>query len=116
MKVIEAKADGKWCELVMVPKLPEGEFDIDAVDLSGVEMSETHDDGSCIVAENQTQSKLDALAQRTVGKAHASRGNRALEEQAELTSMFLLGLGTIVCQTNRPWSKRWTSCEGLFSM
>ena len=84
MKVIKAKADGKWCELVMLPKLPEGEFDIDTVDLSGVEISETHGDGSCIVAENQLQSKLDALAQRTVGEAHASRGNRALEEQAEL--------------------------------
>ena len=84
MKVIKAKADGKWCELVMLPKLPEGEFDIDAVDLSGVELSETHDDGPCVVAENQMQSKFDALAQRTVGEAHASRGNRALEEQAEL--------------------------------
>jgi len=84
MKVIKAKADGKWCELVMVPKLPEGEFDIDTVDLSGVQISETHDDGSCLVAENQMLNKFDALAERTVGEAHASRGNRALEEQAEL--------------------------------
>ena len=84
MKVIKAKADGRWCELAMVPKLPEGEFDIDTVDLSGVEISETHDAGSCVVAESQMQSKFDALAQRTVGEAHASRGNRAVEDQAEL--------------------------------
>jgi len=84
MKVIKAKADGKWCELATVPKLPEGELDIDSVDLSGVEIFETHDDGSCVVAKNQMQSKFDALAQSTVGEAHASRGNRALEEQAEL--------------------------------
>jgi hypothetical protein len=82
MKVMKIKADGVMSELVLVPKLPEGEYDVDGVDLAGVVMEDEIDNGEASITELQQQKKFVAAANVAMGGARASAQNRDLEAEA----------------------------------
>ena len=82
-KVITARADGVMKQLVLVPKLPEGEYDVDTVDLAGVDQSEVVDDGEDVISANQQQRKFDHWQKKCLGGAIKSKENGALEQAAE---------------------------------
>lgn len=85
MRVVKAKADGVAKELVLVPLLGKGEYEVDSVDMAGVDMSEVQDDGEAIVSQQQLRRKFDNLSKQCVGGAIESKQNRELEEEAELS-------------------------------
>jgi hypothetical protein len=84
MKVMRVKADGVMSELVLVPKLPEGEYDVDGVDLAGVVMDDEIDNGEASITEQQQQTKFVAAVNVAIGGARASAQNRDLEAEAEV--------------------------------
>jgi hypothetical protein len=71
-------------EMVMLPLLPEGHFDVDAEDISGVSMVEMIDDGQAIISEGQAQAKVDGLSAIQRDIVDRSRANAALVEEAEM--------------------------------
>lgn len=57
-------ADGKPVEVVMLRKLPQGEWDVDFEEIQGVEASEVHEDGEMTLRANQADVKYKALTQK----------------------------------------------------
>ena len=84
MKTASVTADGELKECVLIPKLPEGEYDVEAKDITGTSHIEEHDDGQDIISKRQQASKFSALANMTMGGARNCAVNRALEEQAQV--------------------------------
>ena len=70
--------------MVLVPALPEGEYEVDSVDLAGVDMSEVVDDGEGAISENQSQRKFDHYQEKCLGGAIKSKENAKLEQQVEV--------------------------------
>lgn len=74
IKVQSLMIAGKWQEVCLIPKLPDGEFEVDAVDIVGAEQREIHDDGEAVVRENQGEVKFRKLAEDAVAGAEEAMG------------------------------------------
>ena len=85
MKIAELMINGKLTECVCVPKNKKGEFDLDEVDISGLRLQETIDDGSAIISANQQQRKFDSMVSATTSDLRQWDQNLKLEEEAEFS-------------------------------
>ena len=70
-------------ELVLVPKLGKGIYDIDGVDIVGASSSQIVDDGEASIAAQQQERKNQSLATSTAKVFASGIANQKLEEEAE---------------------------------
>ena len=84
MIVQKVRAGGVYKEIVLVPTLPEGHWDVDAVDIEGVEHSQVEDDGKAVLRDRQLQDKFAAIAQSRLAAAVSSQANAKIEEDAAI--------------------------------
>ena len=85
LKVATQFLEGKDREVVLIRKLPEGEWDVDAEFISGAKHSGTVDDGSAVVTEKQLETKFNSLAASTMAGAASSSGNAEKQAEAEMS-------------------------------
>ena len=85
MKVATCKKDGKPIEVVLIPKLPDGHFDLEANDIQGAIMETTVDDGEAAIRADQMKDKFESVVKGALAEVNQSLGNALLEEEAEVS-------------------------------
>ena len=85
LKVAKCKTDCKIIEVVIIPKLPGGHFDLDANDIQGAVMEDIVDDGQAAIRDGQVQDKFDSLVKGALAEVNQCLGNAELEEQAHIS-------------------------------
>jgi len=85
MKVATCKKDGKPIEVVLIPKLPHGHFDLEANDIQGAIMETTVDDGEAAIRADQMKDKFESVVSGALKEVNQSLGNALLEEEAEVS-------------------------------
>ena len=86
MKVLPIKCSGVMKDCVLLPKLPEGEHEVEIAEVFGVEIQEQHDNREHIISEGQLQRKYHALSSGSSAQiATSSSANQKLEEEAEFS-------------------------------
>ena len=76
LKVTKCKRDGKIIEVVLIPKLPDGHFDLDANDIQGAVMEDIVDDGQAAIRDGQVQDKFDSLVKHALAEVNQCLGER----------------------------------------
>ena len=85
LKVVKLPCEGgQMKEVVLLPKLPKGHYDIDGVDILGSMRERIVDDGESTVGAGQLDRKFKALAGQAQSAMAGAQDNRQLEEQAEV--------------------------------
>ena len=69
------KCDGKMRDVVLLPKLPDNEWDVDLKSKTGVKLSEQHEDGSKVLRQGQAAAKFQRLSRDGLASAVASKEN-----------------------------------------
>jgi len=80
-----AKKDGKPIEVVLIPKLPHGHFDLEANAIQGAIMETTVDDGEAAIRADQMKDKFESVVSGALKEVNQSLGNALLEEEAEVS-------------------------------
>ena len=72
--------DGKRIEVVVLRKLPDGEWEMDQEEISGVMEEEVIDDGEIELRANQADVKYHALAKSTQFTEEEAKGIHSMDD------------------------------------